>query len=155
AEPTGTTINAQASVVFDNNAPISTNVVTSTIDAGLPASSVSPLPAVTTTTSFPVSWSGSDDAGGSGIANYDIYVSDDGGPFALWLSDTPEIYAIFDGEYGHTYGFYSLAMDNVGNRQTGPTTAEATTSVEQASPTTISLTSDQPGGSEYGQTVTF
>ena len=34
-------------------------------------------------TSFLVSWSGSDDPGGSGIASFDIFVSDNGGPFVL------------------------------------------------------------------------
>jgi hypothetical protein len=29
--------------------------------------------------------SGQDDSGGSGIAFYDIYISDNNGPFILWL----------------------------------------------------------------------
>ena len=44
-------------------------------------------PSTTTTPSFTVSWSGSDGAG-SGIADYNVYVSDDGGAFTLLQSDT-------------------------------------------------------------------
>jgi hypothetical protein len=40
---TGTTIDAQASIVFDLNAPIATDLFTNTIDAGPPASVVAPL----------------------------------------------------------------------------------------------------------------
>ena len=50
-----------------------------TIDAGAPTSSVAALPATEDSTTFTVSWSGQDDAGGSGIASYDVYVSDNGG----------------------------------------------------------------------------
>ena len=34
---------------------------------------------------------------------------------------------VFTGMAGHTYGFYSVATDNVGNREATPTAAEATT----------------------------
>ncbi len=91
-----------------------------TIDSGPPTSSVSPLPATTTSSSFTVNWSGQDDPGGSGIASYDVYVSDDGGPFTLWQSDTTATSATFAGQVGHTYGFYSVATDNVGNVQATP-----------------------------------
>src|SRR5271157_2427801 len=47
-----------------------------TIDADPPTSTVASLPATEASTSFTVSWSGQDDPGGSGIASYDIYVSD-------------------------------------------------------------------------------
>ena len=52
-----------------------------TIDAGAPDQHRGAAARETTTPSFTVSWSGSDDAGGSGIASYDIYVSDNGGPY--------------------------------------------------------------------------
>jgi hypothetical protein len=79
---TGTAINAQATIVFDFNAPINTPVYTNTLDVDAPTSSVDPLPASTTSV-FPVSWSG-DDGTGSGVALYQVYVSDDGGPFTAW-----------------------------------------------------------------------
>jgi hypothetical protein len=134
---TGTPINDQATVVFDTNAPINTPTVTNTIDAGPPTSSVAPLPASETSTlpasetstSFQVSWSGQDDKGGSGIASYNIYVSDDGGPFTLFQGNTTEPSATFTGQDGHTYAFYSVATDNVGNVEPTPLAPEATTLV--------------------------
>ena len=61
ADATGTVINAQAAIVFDSNAPINTAQITNTIDAGPGISSVSPLPATTTASTFTLNWSGQDD----------------------------------------------------------------------------------------------
>lgn len=116
---TGTAINQQASVVFDINAPIKTAPVVNTIDVTTPGSSVAPLPATETSPSFLVSWSGSD-GNGSGIASYDVYVSDEGGLFTLWQSDTTQTSAVYTGQPGHTYSFYSVATSNVGLVQPAP-----------------------------------
>jgi RHS repeat-associated protein len=123
---TGTVVNAQASVVFDTNAGISTNTVSNTIDAGAPTSHVDPLSAESLP-NFTVSWTGQDDAGGSGIAYYDIYVSDNGGPGQLWQSQTTATSAVFHGQIGHSYTFYSVATDNVGNVEPSPAQAQAQT----------------------------
>jgi RHS repeat-associated protein len=149
-DPTGTQINAKASVVFDTNAPVLTNSFLNTIDAGAPTSSVNPLPAITTTPSFTVSWSGSDDPGGSGIASFDVFVSDNGGPFTPFLTATPATSTTFNGVDGHTYGFSSVATDNVGNREAQPTAAQATTKVQvpdlplSAAPVTVHATQGVP-----------
>ena len=126
---TGTALSAQATVVFDTNSPLNTNTASNTIDAGPPTSSVAALPATETSTSFTVSWSGTDDAGGSGIASYDVFVSDNGGPFTAFQTAITATSATFTGVNGHTYGFYSVATDNVGHRQTTPTAAQATTTI--------------------------
>jgi Ca2+-binding RTX toxin-like protein len=134
---TGTRLEAQASIVFDNNAPILTNVFTNTIDAGLPSSSVNPLPAVTTTASFTVGWSGVDDADGTpgaGIASLDVFVADTGGPFQLLLDDTQDTSVTFHGEDGHTYRFYSVATDNLGRVESAPASPDAETTVTVALP---------------------
>jgi hypothetical protein len=125
---TGTPIDAQASIVFDTNAPLATPEVVNTIDAGPPTSSVTALPATTPTPSFTVSWSGSD-GDGPGIAGYDVYVSDDGGPFALWQLNTTATSATYTGQAGHTYGFYSVATDLLGLVQPTRRSAQATTTV--------------------------
>jgi len=125
----GTTINAQAGVVFDTNAAIATNVFVNTLDIGGPTSRVSALPPVETTTSFTVSWSGSDE-GGPGIASYDIYVSKDGGAFAPFLVGTTTTSARFQGDVGHTYGFFSAATDNLGIRETIRNSADTTTQLK-------------------------
>ncbi len=142
--PTGTQIRNVAAVVFDFNAPITTDQKDDhdpskgidpdkqdliTIDAGPPSSRVAPLPAKETSANFTVSWSGQDDAGGSGIASYDVYLSDNGGPFVPFLTETTQTSAIFHGVNGHTYAFWSAATDNVGHVQPTPTSAQATTRV--------------------------
>jgi hypothetical protein len=149
---TGTRINAQATVVFDVNAPINTAALFDTADTGAPTSSVQALPAFSKA-SFPVSWSGQDDPGGSGIASYNIYVSDNGGTFTLWQAGTPQTSATYPGQPGHTYGFYSVATDNVGNVQPTPTAAQATTMLPL--PSSVALASDHASGAAYGRTVTI
>ena len=68
-----------------------------TIDADAPSSSVDALPANTRNETFTVRWTG-DDGSGSGIAGFDIFVSDNNGPFWLWLDDTTETSAAYSGE---------------------------------------------------------
>jgi RHS repeat-associated protein len=145
---TGTQIRNVANISFDYAPNIATDQVDDrdptkgidpnkealvTIDSTAPSSSVNPLPATTIATSFPVSWSGSDGAG-SGIASYDIYVSEDGGPFTPLLTGTTATSTTFSGAFGHSYAFYSQATDNVGFVQAKSTTAQATTRVVVASP---------------------
>jgi RHS repeat-associated protein len=139
---TGTTIDQQASIVFDVNAPIETNIFTNTIDAGPPTSSVNTLPA-RSWSPFIVSWSGSDDAGGSGIGSYDVYVSDNGGPYSLLLSATTLTSTTFTGLPGHAYSFYTVATDNVGNREEGPANPDATTATPLAFTAPAATTTSQ------------
>ncbi len=151
--PTGTTINAKATVIFDAELPdqssLDTATFVNTIDAGPPSSNVSPLPA-TEPPSFTVSWSGQD-PGGSGIATYDVYVSDNGGPFAPYLSGSTQTSATFIGQVGHSYGFYSVATDNVGYVQATPTAAEATTLVQSQATTLNPVASKDDGAWGFTQ----
>jgi hypothetical protein len=132
---TGTTLDAQASIVFDTNAAIATPQIVNTIDAGPPTSAVTALPSTTTSTSFTVSWSGSDGAG-PGIADFNVYVSDDGGAYTLWQSDTTATSATFTGLVGQTYSFYSVATDHLGLVQPAASAARATTTVINSPPPT-------------------
>ncbi len=135
ADATGIVVKAQARVVFDTNAPIDTAQVSNAIDAGAPTSRVAPLPATTPTPTFTVSWSGQDDAGGSGIGGFDVFVSDDGGPFTPFEQGTTATAAPFTGQVGHTYAFFSTATDNVGNVQAGGRfTVQAETTVSLLPP---------------------
>ncbi len=135
ARPTGTRIDAQARIVFDVNPPIDTNVALNTVDATVPLSVVSPLPAITDTTSFLVSWSGRDDSDGmpgSGIASYDLYVSDNRGPFELFREDIRTSSLVFQGTDGHHYQFYTVARDNVGHVESHAMIADTETQIVQA-----------------------
>ncbi|KPJ58100.1 MAG: hypothetical protein AMJ46_14670 [Latescibacteria bacterium DG_63] len=135
--PTGTEITNKASIVFDWNDPIDTPLVINTIDADPPSSHVNPLPPTQPQT-FTVTWQGDDDSG-SGIASYDIYVSNNTGPFSLWLDDTTSLSSEFTGSIGHTYSFYSIATDNVGYVEEAPSAADATTTVISTEGITLNL----------------
>ena len=78
-------------------------------------------------------WTGQDDASGSGIATYAVYVSVDGGPLGLWLT-TPETSAVLNGQTGRSYSFYTVATDNVGNTEDVPAEPDATTVVRLRGP---------------------
>lgn len=126
---TGTPITNQASIVFDTNDPLPTNPTTNTVDALAPTSAVAALPAAVNSDAFTVSWSGKDDSGGSGVESYTIWYSDNGAPYQVWLANTNGTAALFQGQFGHSYAFYSSAQDNGGNLEAPHTTADATTSV--------------------------
>jgi hypothetical protein len=78
---------------------------------------------------FSVTWNGTDNVGGSGIAAFDVFVSDNDGPFTLWQSGTTATAATFQGQVGHRYGFYSIARDRAGNIETKNAVAEAEATV--------------------------
>jgi hypothetical protein len=125
---TGASISAQANIVFDTNSPLGTATITNRIDATVPTSTVAPLPATTNSTSFMVSWSGSDGAG-PGIAGFNVYVSDNGAAYTLWQTGTQATSATYSGVAGHTYRFYSVAVDPLGLIQPTPANAQAVTNV--------------------------
>ena len=142
--PTGTEIRNIALISFDGQPWIATNQVDphnpslgtdparealNTIDAGAPNSAVQALSAIRTNPNILVQWGGTDDAGGSGIGSFDIYVAMDGGSYSLWQDDITGASAIFAGAAGHSYAFYSIARDNVGTTETAPTVADTTTAV--------------------------
>jgi len=115
-------------VVFDTNAPIATPTWLNTIDRDAPVSHVLPLSTTQSATTFPVQWAGTD----AGIRYFSVYVSDNGGAFTLWQDRTTAVSANFTGAVGHTYGFYALGTDLVGNVESPKTVADATTQIVNA-----------------------
>ena len=155
SDATGTAIGAQATVVFDTNAPLNTNTAANTIDSGRSTSSVSALPSYETGP-FTVSWSGTDDAGGSGLAFYDVYVSINGAVPTVWQQQTTALSAQYTGTVGDTYAFYSVATDNVGLREPTPTQAQASTTVVAPLTAAITAVSPNPSNSAVSSlTITF
>jgi RHS repeat-associated protein len=153
---TGATFAAQATIVFDQNSPINTPSTFNTIDSVAPTSSVTALDPTQADEDFTVSWSGQDDAGGSGIGFYDIYVSTNGGAFVPFLIDTTDTSAVFDGVPGDQYGFYSVATDNAGNVQPTPTSAQATTTAGQGAAAQLAFTGtlgSTTAGTNFGSSV--
>jgi len=124
---TNTAVTDQATVVFDANAQIATPVWSNSIDHTAPTSRVSPLASFSVSPAFTVQWSGTDV--GSGISDYTVYVSDNGAPFSVFQNAIVATSASFIGQPGHSYGFYSIARDLVGNVEGAKSAAEATTQV--------------------------
>ena len=122
---TGDSVNAQAAIVFDINAPIPTNVWTNILDAFPPTSAMNALPPVAPGSSIELSWTALDDPGGVGVGQYDLYVSQDGLPFYLFAADIDTTSYLFTGEEGSTYSFYTRATDFVGNEEAPKTMGEA------------------------------
>jgi hypothetical protein len=125
--PSWTLIPNRATIVFDENPPIRTNDWLNTIDSDPPVSRVLPLPASPAGPRFEVRWEGQDS--GAGLLDFSVFVSTDGGPFAPWLLHTGAVQDSFTGELGHTYAFYSVARDSVGNVEDAPGAPDAITSL--------------------------
>ena len=106
-----------AGITFDQNEAIDTNFLRYTVDGDVPFSSVASLPDTIYATTFNLSWSGEDPSGASGLKSYSLYVSRNGGPFALEAGDLEQTQYVFTGEPGLDYGFYTIAVDNAGNRE--------------------------------------
>ncbi|HEX8188495.1 MAG TPA: hypothetical protein VF586_09095 [Pyrinomonadaceae bacterium] len=135
---TGDEVRNGARIVFDVNAPIDTPVWLNTIDNTPPASRASALAATQPYVVFYVNWAGTD--AGSGLRDYTVYFSEDGGPYNIWLSETADASGIFAGRPGKTYSFYSVARDGAGNVEAVKTSPEATT----ATPNVVVNVIDDP-----------
>jgi hypothetical protein len=121
---TGDRIDAQATIVFDSETPIETPLWTNTIDRAPPTSQVAALPSISSAV-FPVAWSATEI--GSALSHFDIYVSEDNGPFTLWLANTALTSAPFIGNSNRRYAFYSTATDNAGQSELPPTVPDTMT----------------------------
>lgn len=110
---TGDTIHAEASIFFDNNAPIDTPPIFNTIDADMPESEI--LVDLDDDV-FEITWTGRDV--GAGIARSDLYVSVDDGPFTrVFGMESGEAYFINRSSPTATYRFFTLGFDHAGNRE--------------------------------------
>jgi Ca2+-binding RTX toxin-like protein len=148
---TGTRIDAQATITFNNNPSIQTSATFNTLDADLPISNVTALPATSNTSDFTVNWTGSDT--GSGLASYDIFVSSDGGSFVLWKDNIIDTSAVYNGQLGHTYAFYSVATDNLGQTEATPIQADASTSTATILPGTLAFSTAEYSINEDGTPI--
>jgi hypothetical protein len=116
-------------IIGNFDPPIVPNSTTTSTDSTAPTSKVNVLPAAETSPAFTVSWGGQDNGGGSGIASFDIYVSDNGGNYQAFELGTTNISATFVGTPGHKYSFFSVATDFAGNVEASPSGADATTKI--------------------------
>ncbi|MSU63208.1 MAG: cadherin repeat domain-containing protein [Pedosphaera sp.] len=98
-------------------------------DAAAPTSIVEVLPG-SSYPQFSLKWDG-EDGQGSGVASFDIFVSEDDGPFIPWLQNTPLRSSIYQGSTGNRYAFYSVAVDQGGNREAAPGGPDAQTIISR------------------------
>ena len=81
-------------------------------------------------TTIPVDYTASDNVGGTGLDKVELWAKKNAGSFVLVDTDnSPDI----DGEFEYTpsgdatYRFFTVAVDNAGNREPDPATADTTT----------------------------
>jgi hypothetical protein len=139
---TGTRLTEKATIVFENLPPIDTPSVFNTLQVGTPSSYVNPLASPVLDTNINLSWVGVGVPGGNGIASYSIYVSQNGGSYTAWLSNTTALQATYPGTPGSTYAFFSIALDNSGGVQPVPGAPDATVYVSSNLPPNISAISN-------------
>ncbi len=127
--PNGTVIANRASIVFDANEPIITDIWSNTIDRNLPSSIVTEARKVTDSTII-VKINGNDAE--SGIRVYNLYYSENNEPYryAGKMRDS----SLFKVNPGSTYGFYSISIDKVGNLENKSAAAEATVHMKSEEP---------------------
>jgi YD repeat-containing protein len=161
---TGVVIPNVASIVFDAGEPITTDQVDPhdaskgtdtakqarvTIDSVAPTSRVALLP-LQSPDYFWVRWSGTDNA--TGVASYTIYVTSDGGvTWNVWLNNTTKTAAIFQGQPGKTYAFYSIARDGAGNvesKTVADTSTVTTTGSKFQGSVVVAMNDSVPGVSD-------
>jgi hypothetical protein len=117
---TGAQIHSSARVLLDTQAPVDTSEIVRTLDAAAPTTTVEATPVAAGGADYDVRWSATDDAGGSGVKHTTVYVSEDGGDWKIWLRQSTETSAVYEGTAGKSYEFLALSTDQAGNREVPP-----------------------------------
>jgi RHS repeat-associated protein len=120
------------------------------LDITSPTGGVGNLSATTVGSNVTVTWGATDL---SGIKNYDVFVSINGAGFTQWQTSTTATSAIYTGEIGKTYTFYSLATDNAGNKQIASNAPRVSTLLVNPVPGTLSFSSPQFSLREDGKAI--
>ncbi len=115
---TGDVIEATARVILDANAPIDSAVVSNTLDAVAPTTTL--VVQDLGRGGYSLSWKAVDDSLGSGVASYSVYVSVNGGSYVAWKSDTTTTSGIYEAGGTNTASFLVLALDRAGNQEVPP-----------------------------------
>jgi len=129
----GSVLSNKASIQFDDNPVIETPTWTNTIDRGAPVPTIA-AEGLSNPATAKVSWGGTDDA--SGIQQWDIRVSKDGGPSTVWQTTTEVGSATFTATEAGTYAFRAVARDGAENTgQTSLTSIALAPAGPQTAPT--------------------
>ena len=111
----GTVISNKATIIFDKNLPIETNVYTNTLDLTPPVTVMASADHETATSTIHVKCQSQDAA--SGVQSYLLFASHNGADYDYYgqVFEPDMDYAVENYVEGDTYSFYVLAIDNVGN----------------------------------------
>lgn len=103
------------------------------VDTTPPTTNVNQLPQWSPGT-FTVSWTGTDNPGGTGIKNYDVQFRANSGAWQSWLTATTATSASFTGQNGVRYEFRNRGVDNAGNVEAWIDHADTGTTVDTVPP---------------------
>ena len=147
ASPNRTDIANKASIIFDENPAIETNVTTNLVDSVVPSSSLTLDPLTDgSTPAVAYSWTGTDDANGSGFESCSIMASESNGSYMrTGVFQVLTGSGSFAGHWGKQYALYSICRDNAGNTEMPPITPDATVQIRGGD--TESDVSPRPDGS--------
>lgn len=115
-----------------------------------PPTSTASSPATSATATFSVSYQASDNSGGSGLAEVDLYAQAPGQSGYTEVASTTS--GAGSGSFGYTatagggsYSFYTIATDNAGNVQSTPSAPQTTTTLIVTSTTVTAPATDTKG----------
>ncbi|GAB2949280.1 hypothetical protein GCM10027048_12910 [Hymenobacter coalescens] len=128
---TGDTLAARGSIVFDDNPAIVTNRWWNILDAVAPTSRVAALPATSAQPEVQLTWTAGDDPAGSGLRRYEVFASQDNGPFVSVARDLTTTSYTFTGQPSSRYDFFTLASDSTDNQEALKTAGEAFTVIDE------------------------
>jgi hypothetical protein len=117
-------IHALASIVFDTNDAISTNVWVNTIDAVPPTSQLQGSQDDATPSLHHLHFNAEDDTDGSGVKQITVYYSENKMPYKELAICLPDSILDFSLENSGEYAFYSIAEDYTGNREANKETPD-------------------------------
>jgi hypothetical protein len=148
--PSGTEIKNRAKITFDINPPINTNEYINKLDFAAPTTTMTPLGGLNKDKKFVIKWKSNDGTDGSGVESSTIFMSVDQSPYDLAGVSNSDSLLVSPLNGTHTYSFYALAKDNVGNVEPirpAIVTTTVTTSIEKndgSLPTEYSLGQNYP-----------
>ncbi len=99
------------------------------IDTTPPQNTRTQSPAISSTPTFTVSWSGGTDGNGVGLADeFDVFVAIDG-EWNTWKKRFAGKSDNYNGQFGHSYAFEAVAYDLLGHREDSTGVPESVTEV--------------------------
>lgn len=137
----GDSIKAQASIVFDTNEAIPTNVWKNTLDGVAPTSIFTATAQKDRPTFYDFRFDAKDDQKGSGVRLVTVYLSRNKEPYKECAVCRPDSIWSFEAENGSEYAFYTQAEDFAGNKEELKEKAEFTIQTNMA-PTGLFLSAE-------------